>query len=89
MKEINVDSAAVGAREEFFLTIILYPSSRWRWLKFVDSYDRDNMILKKLMKYNNNLGPGYCLKENKGTQRGYSSKPLKHSIVKRILVLKR
>ena len=27
-KEINVDSAAVGAREEFFLTIILYPSSR-------------------------------------------------------------
>ena len=64
MKEKNVDSAAVGAREEFFLTIILYPSSRWRWLKFGDSYDRDNMILKKLMKYNNNLGPGYCLKEN-------------------------
>ena len=63
MKEINVDSAAVGAREEFFLTII-HPSSRWRWLKFGDSYDRDNMILKKLMKYNNNLGPGYCLKEN-------------------------
>lgn len=28
MKEINVDSAAVGAREEFFMTIILYPSSR-------------------------------------------------------------
>lgn len=28
MKEINVVSAAVGAREEFFLTIILYPSSR-------------------------------------------------------------
>ena len=24
MKEINVDSAAVGAREEFFMTIILY-----------------------------------------------------------------
>ena len=26
---------------------------------------------------------------DRGTQRGYSSKPLKHSIVKRILVLKR
>lgn len=24
MKEINVDSVAVGAREEFFMTIILY-----------------------------------------------------------------
>ena len=59
MKEINVDSVAVGAREEFFMTIILS-----RWLKFGDSYDRDNMILKKLMKYNNNLGPSYCLKEN-------------------------
>ena len=28
-------------------------------------------------------------KKNRGTQREYSSKPLKHSIVKRILVLKR
>ena len=61
MKEINVDSVAVGAREEFFMTIILS-----RWLKFGDSYDRGNMILKKLMKYNNNLGPCYCLKENAG-----------------------
>ena len=29
------------------------------------------------------------LKEGRGTQREYSSKPLKHSIVKRILVFKR
>ena len=60
MKEINVDSVAVGAREEFFMTITLS-----RWLKFGDSYDRDNMILKKLMKYNNNLGPCYCFLKRK------------------------
>ena len=38
--------------------------------------------------------PGKAVKtkrqlENRGTQREYSSKPLKHSIVERILVFKR
>ena len=30
-----------------------------------------------------------CMETPRGTQREYSSKPLKHSIVKRILVFKR
>ena len=53
-----------------------------------------------LQKAVHNLPPGSFVKEdlfsrkkwrqaNRGTQREYSSKPLKHSIVKRILVFKR
>ena len=60
------------------------------WLPFYD----EAKIIKCLHVFRRLVGdsPSYMnslLTRNRGTQREYTSKPLKHSIVKRILVFKR
>ena len=53
------------------------------------------MVLLKTFPYNELISMPFTpiltllLREIRGTQREYSSKPLKHSMVKRILVFKR
>ena len=71
------------------------PTPRWRpsWLKLlmVTTMRQSSSFLKhhteKMLIQGRYLGMQLSI--FRGTQREYSSKPLKHSIVKRILVLKR